>query len=201
MRRVFIIRKDLHLTPGKLAAMVSHCAEAYWTKQIIKQLKQAKESNALEDNGNELSFMLFFSLRKDIVDEYISKIFTKTICECKSKADLKKAAAVANSLKLVEDEDYGYINDSCKTELTPENDDGTCTVGMWFRPLEDDIAHKISKKFKLYGVFDAQRRNCDVYTSISEARNAFEKSIDSLRMHFDEWLYAPFNSISSIKTK
>ena len=30
MRRLFIIRKDLHLTVGKLAAMVSHCAEAYW---------------------------------------------------------------------------------------------------------------------------------------------------------------------------
>lgn len=199
MRRVFIIRKDLHLTPGKLAAMVSHCAEAYWTKQIIKQLKQAKENKALKDNDTELSFK--FSLKKDIFDEYISKIFTKTICECKSKVDLKKAVDIANSLALVEGEDYGYINDSCKTELMPENDDGTCTIGLWFRPLEDDIAHKISKKFKLYGVFDAPRRNCDVYTEINEARNVFEKSIDSLRMHFDEWLYAPFNSISSSKTK
>ena len=31
MRRVFVIRKDLDLKPGKLAAMVGHCAEAYWT--------------------------------------------------------------------------------------------------------------------------------------------------------------------------
>lgn len=199
MRRVFIIRKDLHLTPGKLAAMVSHCAEAYWTKQITKKLEQARESNALEDKDNAFSFK--FSLRKNVFDEYISKIFTKTICECKSKADLKKAVDIASSLELVEGEDYGYINDSCKTELTPENDDGTCTIGMWFRPLEDDIAHKISKKFKLYGAFDAPRRNCDVYTEISEARAVFEKSIDSLRMHFDEWLYAPFSNISSIKSK
>ena len=34
MRRLFIIRKDLHLSSGKLAAMVSHCAEAYWTRLI-----------------------------------------------------------------------------------------------------------------------------------------------------------------------
>ena len=31
MRRLFIIRKDLHLSAGKLAAMVGHCCEAYWT--------------------------------------------------------------------------------------------------------------------------------------------------------------------------
>lgn len=29
MRRLFIIRKDLNLSPGKLAAMVGHCAEVY----------------------------------------------------------------------------------------------------------------------------------------------------------------------------
>ena len=30
MRRLFIIRKDLQLHPGKLAAMVGHCAEGFW---------------------------------------------------------------------------------------------------------------------------------------------------------------------------
>ena len=33
-RRLFIIRKDLELSPGKLAAQVAHCAEAYWLKLI-----------------------------------------------------------------------------------------------------------------------------------------------------------------------
>ena len=36
------------------------------------------------------------------------------------------------------------------TELTPENEDGTTLVGIWFKPLEDEIAHKISKKYHLY---------------------------------------------------
>ena len=39
MRRLFIIRKDLHLSPGKLAAMVAHCAEAYWTRLIRNNIE------------------------------------------------------------------------------------------------------------------------------------------------------------------
>lgn len=34
MRRLFIIRKDLNLSAGKLAAMVAHCAEGYWTRML-----------------------------------------------------------------------------------------------------------------------------------------------------------------------
>ena len=39
MRRLFIIRKDLHLSSGKLAAMVGHCAEGYWTRLIKNNIE------------------------------------------------------------------------------------------------------------------------------------------------------------------
>ena len=29
-RRLFIMRKDLNMLPGKLATQVGHCAEAFW---------------------------------------------------------------------------------------------------------------------------------------------------------------------------
>ena len=51
---------------------------------------------------------------------------------------------------MYEGRDYGFIDDKCLTELTPENEDGTCTVGIWFRPLNDDIAQELSKKYQLY---------------------------------------------------
>ena len=192
MRRVFIIRKDLHLKPGKLAAMVSHCAEAYWTNllkncaafngikdnefvvlpavqrygdgkvgpfiyknpDIYKLSKEAfergeKTFTVLEENPKK-TFTITVEVPKDVWNEYVNGIFTKTICECRNKSQLGKAEAIAKELGLNRLQDYGYINDSCLTDWTPENPDGTCTVGMWFKPLPDEIAHKISKKFQLY---------------------------------------------------
>lgn len=141
MRRVFIIRKDLHLSPGKLAAMVAHCAEAYWTNMIRQGYMGKLDS--------DMKYCELY-IPTDIMDNYINDRFVKTICEAKNLNQLKKAEVIAADLGLVEGKDYGYINDACFTELTPENEDGTCTVGIWFKPLEDEIAHQISKKYQLY---------------------------------------------------
>ena len=144
MRRLFIIRKDLQLEPGKLAAMVGHCAEGYWTRLISKYAINNKDG----------SYTVSFALNGDIMDKYINDIFTKTICEAKNLNQLMKAEEIAKDLGLVENVDYGFIDDCCKTDLTPEFKDengvGRCRVGIWFKPLDDEIAHTISKKFKLY---------------------------------------------------
>ena len=186
MRRVFIIRKDLHLKPGKLSAMIAHCAEAYWTNLM-------KASGAVDNEFRELAAedpfwpgqqMLYrhpalyakakeafekgektfvtereqprktvsvtVEIPKDIWNDYVNGIFTKTVCEARNLSKLKQAAEAAESLGLSEGLDWGYINDRCLTDLTPENEDGTTSVGIWFRPLPDDIAHSISRKFPLY---------------------------------------------------
>lgn len=135
MRRVFIIRKDLHLSSGKLGAMLSHCAEAYWMNLIKAHYIDGK---------------CVFVIDKNIYDNYINDKFVKTICEAKNINQLNKAKDIAIKLGLIEGLDFGYINDACLTELFPENEDGTCTVGMWFKPLDDELAHKISKKYQLY---------------------------------------------------
>ena len=46
-RRVFIIRKDLHLSSGKLAAMVAHCAEAYCTRMIKNDVMPLRKGGGL----------------------------------------------------------------------------------------------------------------------------------------------------------
>lgn len=186
MRRVIIIRKDLKLSPGKLAAMVGHCCEAFWTNFLKRGSIEDQEFYTLptkDPNGKSHWFMfrhpnlanackeaeergestfrvraenpsktyvLTQTIDKETWDDYVMGIFTKTICEARNLNNLKKAETIANELGLIKDIDYGFINDCCKTELKPENEDGTCTVGIWFKPLPDEIAHKISKKFPLY---------------------------------------------------
>jgi len=186
MRRVFIIRKDLHLTAGKMSAMVGHLCEAYWTNllksfpcvdnefttlmaedpfnpghqmlyrhpELYEKAKAAFEAGhqtfVSERENPRKSVSITIEIPKDIWYEYVNGIFTKTICEARNLNNLKKAESIADELGLVKYIDYGYINDNCLTELTPENEDGTCTIGMWFKPLPDETAHKISKKFPLY---------------------------------------------------
>ena len=128
MRRLFIIRKDLHLSSGKLAAMIAHCAEGYWIRLIENNISNADG----KPHGS-------FDLDKDIYDGYLCGRITKTVCEAKNLNKLLQARDMALALGLVENQDFGMINDACLTELTPEwideNGEGRCTVGIWFKPL------------------------------------------------------------------
>ena len=189
MRRLFIIRKDLHLKPGKLGVMIGHLCEAFWTSLLKagsikdnefeelratetysdgtkrpmlyqhpavyeaakKAFEEGKEWFQYKSENSRPTMTVAVEIPKDIWNNYVNDIFTKTICEARNLDNMKKRALpVIEELSLKEGVDYGYINDSCKTDLTPENPDGTCTIGMWFKPLSDEDAHKISKKFKLY---------------------------------------------------
>jgi len=143
-RRLFIIRKDLHLSAGKLAAQVAHCAEAYWTKDIVYFSKSEKT----EEIGDLLQIPIL--VEKDVFENYINASFTKTICEARNKEHLLKARDQALLLGLHEGNQFGLIYDKCLTELEPEEEDGTTLTGIWFCPLPDEVAHKISKKYQLY---------------------------------------------------
>lgn len=144
-RRLFIMRKDLHMSAGKLAAQVGHCAEAYWLRLIRKSLTDQGESERVVNH-----VAVGYFLPNEMVDEYINSAIVKTICEAKSKTHLLKAKSQAEELGLVEGHDFGLIYDKCLTELEPEEDDGTTLTGIWFKPLPDATAHQISRKYHLY---------------------------------------------------
>lgn len=190
MRRLFVVRKDLSLSPGKLAAMVGHMAEAYWT-DLLKASPDADvdpEVDWAQDENRTVT------VPRGVWDGYVAGIFTKTICECRNLRHLRQAAEAAAAEGLVEGEDWGYINDCCRTELKPENPDGTCTVGIWFKPLPDSVARSISKKFKLYGAFDA-RRNCDAYGAYEKAYTAYASLKGNPHedpLGFCRWLFEPY---------
>lgn len=139
-RRLFIMRKDLGMSPGKLAAQVGHCAEAYWMEKFRRTAK-------FVGNG---SYSAQLVLGEDEYERYVNGSFVKTICEARSKDHLLKARDKALELGLFEGQDFGLIFDNCRTELSPEEADGTTLTGIWFKPLDDAVAHEISKKYHLY---------------------------------------------------
>lgn len=139
MRQLIIARKDLCLSPGKLSSQVSHASMAFLSNWI---------KNHMVDNREVCGFL------DDYTVEWINGIFTKTVCEAKNKNQLLKAVTKAEELGLRENEDFFLIKDNCLTELEPEEigEDGigrtlTC---IGFRPLPDEIAHEISRKYQLY---------------------------------------------------
>lgn len=142
-RRLFIMRKDLHLSSGKLGAQIGHCAEAYWTRLIRNNIV----GQVIETNNYRTDCI---DVDKDTYEQYINGSFVKTICEARNKNHLLKAKTMAEEMGLVEDVDFGRIYDKCYTELKPEEENGTTLTGIWFKPLPDEVAHQISKKYQLY---------------------------------------------------
>ena len=148
MRQVIIARKDLNMSPGKLAAQVAHASWAFLSNGIRKCLPDAKF------DAYEEKYHFKLSLDKNIAEDWFGGIFTKTICEAKNKNQLLKAKQIAEELGMVEGKDFFLIMDACNTELTPEEIDengvGRTLTCIGFKPLDDEIAWKISKKFQLY---------------------------------------------------
>ena len=65
-----------------------------------------------------------------------------------------KAVTAAEELGLNEGTDFFLIKDNCLTELEPEEVDengvGRTLTCIGFRPLPDEMAHAISRKYQLY---------------------------------------------------
>lgn len=151
MRQLIIARKDLSMSPGKLAAQVSHASMAFLSHMIQEGGLQKRVSL---DTGEMECYEIMITMDPAIYDDWFGGIFTKTICEAKNRNHLMKAVTLAEEQGLVENQDFFLIKDNCLTELEPEEigEDGvgrtlTC---IGFRPLPDDMAHAISRKYQLF---------------------------------------------------
>jgi len=143
MRQIIIARKDLNMHPGKLAAQVAHASLAFLSNKI--RYKGQLDGDVVD---------VYLSIPKDVYDEWFCGVFTKTVCEAKNRNQLMKAIVIAEELGLQEGKDFFLIKDACLTDLEPEevdeNGQGRTLTCIGFRPLDDETAWKISKKFQLY---------------------------------------------------
>ena len=145
MKQLIIARKDLNMSPGKLAAQVSHASMAFLTTQIQNHKLPKPVDN---------QWIIALPIDLDVYEEWICGSFTKIICEAKNKYQLEKVIALARELGLEENRDFFLIKDNCYTELTPEEIDengvGRTLTCIGFCPLPDDICAQLSKKYQLY---------------------------------------------------
>lgn len=143
MRQIIIARKDLNMGPGKLAAQVAHASLAFLSNKIRYK---GQLDGAFVD--------VYLSIPKDVYNEWFCGIFTKTVCEAKNRNQLIKAVTIAEKLGLQEGTDFFLIKDACLTDLEPEEKDengqGRTLTCIGFRPLDDNTAWEISKKYQLY---------------------------------------------------
>lgn len=142
-KQLIIARKDLDMSPGKLAAQVSHASIAF----LIEKLLWGSKEIVKERDG--LMYHIDIGLDRDLYHNWIAEAETKVVCKAKNKNDLLRAVEVASELGMEEGRDYFLIYDACRTELEREGPEGTLTC-IGFKPMEAEEIDKIGKTYRLY---------------------------------------------------
>lgn len=150
MRQLIIARKDLEMSSGKLAAQCCHASEAFLTSY----LRDRTNVTEMTDETGQSCYKAEYIFSKEVYEDWICGIFTKTVCAAKNRNHLLKAKTMAEELGLEEGTDFFLIWDRCLTELEQEEVDedriGRTLTAIGFQPLDDETAHKISRKYQLY---------------------------------------------------
>ena len=87
MRQLIIARKDLQMSPGKLAAQCCHASLAFLTDPI--GMGQGVEP--IEKDGEITGYRAEIMLEKATYEEWFDGSFTKTVCGAKNRNQLLKA--------------------------------------------------------------------------------------------------------------
>ena len=126
-KQIIIARKDLNMSPGKLAAQVSHASMAFLSGDIKKHSLPITKAmlnglwKQVEPGDEEIIevYNVAMSIDKDLYEQWLDGIFTKCILEAKNKNKLLKAKKMAEDMRMKENEDFFLIRDCCLTELEP----------------------------------------------------------------------------------
>lgn len=140
-KQLIITRRDLNMTPGKLAAQVSHASMAPIIKILRESIAESFSSDYYELEG---------TIGRELMDQWVCGSFTKIICGAHNKNQLLAAASKATELGMLEGRDFFLIKDECRTVLTPEEPDGTTLTCIGFMPMEAEVIDPVGKMFHLY---------------------------------------------------
>ena len=99
-KQIIIARKDLNMSPGKLAAQVSHGSMAFLTSMVKSNLIGVIRNEA--DDCNKI-YIVNFTFDKDLYEQWINGEFTKCVLQAKNKNQLLKAKTMAEDLGMIEE--------------------------------------------------------------------------------------------------
>ena len=147
-KQIIIARKDLNMSPGKLAAQVSHASMVFLTAMIKKGAEQMWNRSV-----NDTIYLVSLGFDKDFYEQWLNGTFTKIVLEAKNKNQLLKAVLEAEMMGMKEGEDFFLIKDNCYTELQPEEIDengvGRTLTCIGFRPMDSAVIDNIGKRYQL----------------------------------------------------
>lgn len=159
-KQIIIARKDLDMSPGKLAAQVAHASMAFLTKmikdnvigEVFNGCQVPTRITPLMSPTNKYRIDAF-DIDKGIYEQWIEGTFTKVVLGAKNKTQLLKAKTMAEEMGMVEGKDFFLIKDNCYTELEPEEIDengvGRTLTCIGFVPMDEEVINQIGKKYQL----------------------------------------------------
>ena len=147
MKQIIVVRKDLEMSPGKLAAQVAHASEMFMLEYIKKNFKRVIKSGLMDDLYYGYSDV---QIPKDLFEEWINDEYKKCVLSAKNKSDLLKLRDKAVSNGMEEGKDFYLVYDNCHTELNAEEETGQTLTCIGFLPMKDDVIDKITKRYRLY---------------------------------------------------
>lgn len=139
------------MSPGKLAAQVSHGSMAFLTTEVRKISLPYKDEHTLSllPEDKTVLYKAFLYMDANLYEQWIDGEFTKCVLQARNKNHLLKAKITAEELGMKEGIDFFCIYDNCHTELEPEENGRTLTV-IGFKPMDSDVIDKIGRKYHLY---------------------------------------------------
>lgn len=168
-KQIIIVRSDLNMTAGKMAAQVAHASLAFLLSDIQSNLHYADQYNSeieetkLNDASSEFVVtreewdsqepqLLISGLTypPEFLTEWINQGESKIVLAAKNKSKLLNAIKISKQLGMIENQDFFAIYDNCRTFLHPEEPDGTTLTCIGFRPMDEMRIDEIGKHFPLY---------------------------------------------------
>lgn len=139
-KQYIVIRNDLPMSAGKLAAQVSHASIAFITNSIQVE----------EKPDHYIGSMI---IEKGLWDNWLNpkSSFTKVCLGIHNKNKAYQLIEKAKEFGLVEGKDFFPIRDEARTELQDyREEDGRVLTCIGFKPMEETELKELLGKLHLY---------------------------------------------------